>query len=361
MEYGLRIAQLEAAWEFVARGVVRAARRSLLDAVDRYSSIASAGNQQFAMYLQNAARMSFADSWQKISPVLAEMHNRSAALATRQLSRGIGFQLRESSREDVADDALAATDELTDTLDGLIAVPLGLLLLSASQSRRRFAGILVNGLALDQLWASMATAQSGRVFNVIAAVSADSQISGSPVDARALILNMTEDATNRPTMGAMLSGQSDVSMLGSVKKHIGTIVHAVGNDASQAVSELNADSFTGITGEIHTAILDELTCPVCRNLDGTFYPFVDGASTSRSLPIHFSCRCKYTPAVESDGSPESAAPIAIADWFAENELVQKSVFPDGLRGERTFPNIRKVSRIRALSFQSLRDLTWKLS
>lgn len=342
----------------MARGVVRAARRSLLDAVDRYSGLASAGNQQFAMYLQNAARMSFADSWQKISPVLAEMHNRSAALATRQLSKGIGFQLRESHREDVADDALAATDELADTLDGLIAVPLGLLLLSASQSRRRFAGILVNGLTLDQLWASMATSQSGRVFNVIAAVSADSQISGASVDARSIILNMTDDAVNRPTMGAMLSGQSDVSMLGSVKKHIGTMVHAVGNDASQAVADLNGEVFTG---EIHTAILDELTCPVCRNLDGTFYPFVDGVSTSRSLPIHFSCRCKYTPAVESDASPESAAPIAIADWFAENELVQKSVFPDGLRGERTFPNIRKVSRIRALSFQSLRDLTWKLS
>ena len=353
MEYGLRIAQLEAAWEFVARGVVRAARRSLLDAVDRYSGLASAGNQQFAMYLQNAARMSFADSWQKISPVLAEMHNRSAALATRLVSRAV-----LAGREDVLDDSEDATDELQETLDNLLGLNLGLLVLSAAGSRRRFAGILVNGLTLDQLWASMATAQSGRVFNVVSAVSADFLTSGSPVDIRSLILNMTEDATNRTTMGAMLSGQSDVSMLGSVKKHIGTMVHAVGNDASQAVADANGELFTG---EIHTAILDELTCPVCRNLDGTFYPFVDGASTSRSLPIHFSCRCKYTPAVESDGSPESSAPIAIADWFAENELVQKSVFPDGLRGERTFPNIRKVSRIRALSFQSLRDLTWKLS
>lgn len=353
MEYGLRIAQLEAAWEFVARGVVRDLRKSLLEAADRYGSLSSAGNQQFAMFLQNAARMSFANSWQGLSPVLADMHDRSAALATRLLSMAV-----LEGREDVADDAEDATDELQEVLDNLLGLNLGLLVVSAAQSRRRFAGILVNGLTLDQLWGAMAAAQSGRVFNVIAAVSADSQVSGSPVDARSLILNMTEDVSNRPTMAAMLSGQSDVSMLGSVKKHIGTIVHAVGDDAIQSVSDLNSGLFAGM---VHTAILDELTCPVCRNLDGTFYPYDADQSTIRSLPIHFSCRCKYTPVYEPDGSPESAAPITIGDWFAENELIQKSVFPDGLRGERTFPNIRKVSRIRAMSFQSLRDLTWKLS
>jgi hypothetical protein len=71
------------------------------------------------------------------------------------------------------------------------------------------------------------------------------------------------------------------------------------------------------------AVLDEVTCSVCRSLDGQYFPFEDGESTAPLTPIHASCRCKVVPVVRGDEAPSR---VNWPDWFAQqDDAYQKKI------------------------------------
>lgn len=348
VQYGLRIAQLEAAFELLSRGIVRDLRTAVMAAYDLNSFLLGSDYQRFTAVVQGAVYQQITGAWPRLWPILEDGHNRSAALATRYISRAL-----LKGREDEYDSAQDAVDEFGERLEDIAALGAILTLLSSLQSRRRVLLVVVNGVTLPQLWETLAQNASRKVGTTLTAMAADAQITGDDSGLRGSLLNMLSDKPASATRFAQLSGQSDTSILSSIKKYLGSMIHAIGNDAMQAVSEINQSVFAG---EVHTAILDDVTCPVCRSLNGTFYPYERGVSTARSLPIHFMCRCKYTPVTSRVG--ESAG-VSFGEWMSEQSReFTSSVFASDVSKAKTFPDARKMSRIIAQIYPSLRQSSW---
>ena len=348
VRYGVRIAQLEGAFELLARGIVRDLRTAVMAAYDLNSFLLGNDYQRFAAVIQGVVYQQITGAWPRLWPILEDGHNRAAALATRYISKAL-----LSGREDEYDSAQDATEEFPERLEDITELGALLTVLSAIQSRRRVLLVVVNGLTLPQFWESLAQNAARRFGTTVSAMASDAQITGSVTGLRDSILNMLSDRPSKPTRFAQLSGQSDTSILASIKKYLGSMVHAIGNDAMQAVSEVNQSAFVG---EVHTSILDDVTCPVCRSLNGTFYPYRDGVSTARSLPIHFMCRCKYTPVTSRERESNG---VTFGEWFSEQDQVFRgSVFSGDVSRAKTFPDARKMSPIIAQSIPSLRQSSW---
>lgn len=349
VRYGVRIAQLEAAFELLARGMVRDLRTAVLAAYDLNSFLLGSDYQRFSAVISGVVYQQITGYWPRLWPILEDGHNRAAAMATRYISAAL-----MPRREDAFDDAQTEVEEMEQRLEDLTGIALMIQLLSAAQSRRRAAIVIVNGLTIDQFWEQLARNQSQRFQTVINAVGADAQATGSFGEVRSVVANMLSDVPQGASRAARFSGQSDTSVLSSLKKWLSSIVHGIGNDSLQAVSEFNDEMFAG---EVHTAILDDATCPVCRSLNGTYYPFDEGRSTARTLPIHFMCRCKLSPVSEPPG--EESGPGNFGEWFSEQSPeFRGSVFHSSVSGARTFPDARKRARIYALTYPSLRESKW---
>lgn len=277
-------------------------------------------------------------AWPGLKAVIEKLHNRATAAAIKVVSTSAA-KGKEGPAEDAEEDVV---DEFNETLEDL-ALDLSIVgLISQLQQRSRFAGILINGLTLDEYWDAMVVSQQNRVFSVVMAVLADDQ-SASAGATRTVVRNLTSPQRGAGSQVALLSGQSDSSIVAAVQKHLGSAVHAIGNDALVLASS----QLQGLTGWVHSAILDEATCKVCRELDGTFYPVSDsGEFSGRSLPIHYLCRCKYLPVAESGESMwTTVVPRKFGAWFRDqSHEFQKSVIDPDTWFE-TFPELRKNGRI----------------
>ena len=106
VRYGVRIAQLEGAFELLARGIVRDLRTAVMAAYDLNSFLIGNDYQRFAAVIQGVVYQQITGAWPRLWPILEDGHNRAAALATRYISKAL-----LSGREDEYDSAQDATEE----------------------------------------------------------------------------------------------------------------------------------------------------------------------------------------------------------------------------------------------------------
>jgi hypothetical protein len=338
IRYAVRIAQLEARFELVAAKIVKAAQDVALRSFDMLDGLRSISPNVIASSVAANVGQELRAAWPGLKAAIEKLHNRATAASLKIVapSKPVG---KEGPEEDAED---AVVDEFSETLEDL-ALDVSLLgLISQIQQRSRFSGILINGLTLDEYWDAMVVTQQNRVFSVVMAVLADDQ-SGGAGNTRTVVRNLTSPQRSAGSQVALLSGQSDSSIVAAVQKHLGSAVHAIGNDALVLASS----ALPGLTGWVHSAILDEFTCRVCRDADGTFYPVdASGGFSGRSLPIHYLCRCKYLPVTGGEEQAYLAIqPKNFGEWFRDQSWgFQKSVVDPDTWFE-TFPELRKNGRI----------------
>ncbi len=338
IRYAVRIAQLESRFELVAAKIVKAAQDVALRSFDMLDGLRGISPNVIASSVAANVGQELRAAWPGLKAAIEKLHNRATAASLKIVapSKPVG---KEGPEEDAED---AVFDEFSETLEDL-ALDVSLLgLISQIQQRSRFAGILINGLTLNEYWDSMVVTQQNRVFSVVMAVLADDQ-SGAAGNTRAVVRNLTSPQRSAGSQVALLSGQSDSSVVAAVQKHLGSAVHAIGNDALVLASS----ALPGLTGWVHSAILDEATCRVCRDLDGTFYSAdASGGFSGRSLPIHYLCRCKYLPVTGGEEQAHMAIPPKkFGKWFRDQSWeFQKSVVDPDTWFE-TFPELRKNGRI----------------
>jgi SPP1 gp7 family putative phage head morphogenesis protein len=190
---------------------------------------------------------------------------------------------------------------------------------------------LWQGFTLSEQWVNFVAVQRQRLFQRLAgalgnALSSINDAFQQSVDAvRDALLREFRDVMG--TGGGQLSGNSGRFNRGGNQTIDRASQILVGTQVQQLYGAITRNTLLAntsvFTGEVLLAVLDEVTCSVCRSLDGQYFPFEDGESTAPLTPIHASCRCKVVPVVRGDEAPSR---VNWPDWFAQqDDAYQKKI------------------------------------
>lgn len=341
----MRIAQVEAAWEFVAKGLVREIRTECLRAADNLSGLSP---QQTAASIASVAKSVVDRRWPDVLRSLLEMSSRAAGLATVLLNGAIQKQ-SEAVQDDLQAADKKAEDQFGQKIEELQQTALLLFLVSQFQVYAHLREIQIQGLSLETWYQDIGNGVYRRIFTSTASSLANGDSPRTSVDL------LTRDR----------GGFGQQSILPLVRGNLSTMVHGVGTGMMQYVSLANQSLFYG---EVHSAIIDDVTCRICRDLNGTFYPFENGESTARSVPVHRSCRCNLVPVIASRESEGSEAPRDFDSWLRDNVDMQQELlgsraksFADGEIHIGSFIDYRRMFQIPAQTFPELQSLIWQVS
>lgn len=307
------------------------------------------GNQQAAYALASAALSVFEQYRVRVMQSFDVMASRAAGLSTYLLSEALR-RSRESVQDDIQSADATAEDEFGKKIDELQNTGLLLFLISQAQIAAMLRSIQVQGIQIESLYQDMGVT----VYRKVYLSSASTLANGG--DVRSMINSLTSD---RPTPGEY------GSILPSVRANLSTMVHGVGTGMMQYVMRANQQLFVG---EIHSSIIDDVTCRVCRELNGNYYPLENGVSTARPVPVHRSCRCNLVPIVTIGESTGFEIPKKFDEWLRDNPDVAKELlgsrfkeFVDGKFYVGSFVDYRKQFHIPTQSFEELRSLIWQTS
>ena len=141
----MRIAQVEAAWEFVAKGLVREIRTECLRAADNLSGLSP---QQTAASIASVAKSVVDRRWPDVLRSLLEMSSRAAGLATVLLNGAIQKQ-SEAVQDDLQAADKKAEDQFGQKIEELQQTALLLFLVSQFQVYAHLREIQIQGLSLE--------------------------------------------------------------------------------------------------------------------------------------------------------------------------------------------------------------------
>ena len=252
----------------------------------------------------------------------------------------------ESVQQDVLDASQKATDEFGQRVDELQQSALLLFLISQIQVQAYLQTLAIQGIPISSWYQDIGITVYRRVY----AQSASSIANGD--DPRDVVIQLTKAGPG--------------SLLSSIKSNLSTIVHGIGTGAMQLVTLANARLFVG---EIWSSIIDDVTCRICRERNGQFYPLdSSGNSTAPPQPAHRSCRCNMVPTVSSEESEGTRMPRSFDSWLRDHPDMQAELlgsrasrFADGHLHIASFIDYRKNFQIPAQSYPELNSLIWQLS